>query len=119
MLTQKTQREERDRDREHLHTGERERPLALWLLFFYIFLLPLGLPYVNWASQAGVLFVLPEVLTPFLGPSFVLFLRAYPFLVFYPPPFWTPFSYSNCITFPLFHSLNLLLDNEIVTVFEH
>ena len=58
MLTQKTQREERDRDREHLHTGERERPLALWLLFFYIFLLPLGLPYVNWASQVCCLFYL-------------------------------------------------------------
>ena len=58
MLTQKTQREERDRDREHLHTGERERPLALWLLFLYIFLLPLGLPYVNWASQDCCFFYL-------------------------------------------------------------
>ena len=32
--------------------------------------------------QPGVLFVLPEVLTLVLGPSFVLFSRAFPFLVF-------------------------------------
>ena len=35
-----------------------ERPLALWLLFLYIFLLPLDLPYVNWASQERCLFYL-------------------------------------------------------------
>ena len=29
-------------------------------------------------GQPGVLFVLPEVLTPVLGPSFVLFSRAFP-----------------------------------------
>ena len=31
-----------------------ERALALWLLFLYVFFLPLGLPYVNWASQDAV-----------------------------------------------------------------
>jgi len=52
---------------------ERKRPPALWLLFLYIFfLLPLGLPYVNWDSQE-VLFVLPGGLTPVLGSSFVHF----------------------------------------------
>ena len=33
-------------------------------------------------GQPGVLFVLPEVLTPVLGPSFVLFSQAFPFQVF-------------------------------------
>ena len=38
----------------------RERALALWLLFLYVFFLflPLGLPYVNWASQECCLFYL-------------------------------------------------------------
>ena len=44
------------------------------------------------------LFFLPEVLTLVLGPSSVLFFRAFPFLVFQPPPFWTPVSYSNYLT---------------------
>ena len=33
-------------------------------------------------GQPGVLFALPEVLTPVLGPSFVLFSQALPFLIF-------------------------------------
>ena len=33
-------------------------------------------------GQPGVLFVLPEVLTLVLGPSFVLFSQAFPFQVF-------------------------------------
>ena len=66
-------RRERERER------AREQALALWLLFL-CFSLPgpalwkLGCP--------GVLFVLPEVLTPVLGPSFVLFSWAFPFFVF-------------------------------------
>ena len=47
---------------------------------FDMFFLPLGLPYVNWASQECCL--LPEVLTLVLGPSFVLFSWAFPSLVF-------------------------------------
>ena len=35
---------------------QEERPLALWLLFLHVFFLPLGLPYVNWASQECCLF---------------------------------------------------------------
>ena len=66
MPTQKTQRE--------------ERAPALWPLFLYVFSSP-------WAclcklGQPGGLSVLPEVLTPVLGPSFVLFLRAFPSLSF-------------------------------------
>ena len=41
---------------------------------------PLILPYANWASQEGVVFVSPEVLTLVCGFSFVPFLQAFPFL---------------------------------------
>ena len=57
-----------------------ERPLAqFWLRFLYVSspgpaLCKLGYP--------GVLFVLPEILTPVRGPSFVLFSQAFPFLIF-------------------------------------
>ena len=54
-----------------MHAREGERARA-WLLFLYIFF-PLGLSYANWAHP-GVLFVLPEVLTPVLRPSFDLLL---------------------------------------------
>ena len=37
---------------------ERERDQVLWLLFYMFFLLPLGLPYVNWGSQECCLFYL-------------------------------------------------------------
>ena len=55
------------------------RELALAPLFIC---LSLPGPVLCKLGQPGVLFVLPEVLTPVLGPSFVLFLRAFPFLVF-------------------------------------
>ena len=57
-----------------------ERPLAqFWLRFLYVSspgpaLCKLGYP--------GVLFVLPEVFTLVLQPFFVLFLRAFPSLIF-------------------------------------
>ena len=77
---------------------ERASELALALLFIC---LSLPGPVLCKLGQPGVLFVLPEVLTPVLGPSFVLFSRAFPFLVFQPPPFWTPFPYSTYLTMPL------------------
>ena len=60
------------------HAGERER--AGFGSSVCMFLSP-------WAvlcklGQPGVVLVLPEVLTPVLGPSFVLFSQAFPFLVF-------------------------------------
>ena len=70
---------ERERERERPHMGEKER--ASTLAPFLCFFLHLGLPYANWASP-GVLFLLPEVFTPVLGPSFVSFSQALPFLVF-------------------------------------
>ena len=97
MPTQKTQREERESKSEREHV--RETP-PLWLLFLYFFSSPPG-PGLCKLGQPEVLFVLPEVLTLAFGPSFVLFLWAFPFLVFQPLPFWTPFSYSNYLTFPL------------------
>ena len=51
-----TQRCEEKRGRARERAGERD--LALWLLFLYVFFLPLGLPYVNWASQECCLFYL-------------------------------------------------------------
>ena len=58
--------------------GERERELALAPLFIC---LSLPGPVLCKLGQPGVLFVLPEVLTLVLGHSFVLFWRAFPFLV--------------------------------------
>ena len=74
---------------------ERESERALAPLFICFSLLG---PVLCKLGQPGVLFVLPEVLTPVLRPSFVLFSRAFPFKVFQPPPFWTPFPYSTYLT---------------------
>ena len=51
---------------------------------FYIFFPPIPSrgPALCKLGQPGVLLVLPEVLTPVLGPSFVLFSRAFPFRIF-------------------------------------
>ena len=70
--------------------------LYIYICFFFFF--PPPGPVLCKLGQPGALFVLPEVLTLVLGPSFVLFLQASPFLVFQPPPFWTPVSYSNYLT---------------------
>ena len=62
---------------------ERERERASFGSSFYMFLFFfLPGPVLYKLGQPGVLFVLPEVLTPVLGPSFVLFLWAFPFQVF-------------------------------------
>ena len=71
-----------------------ERKLALAPLFIC---LSLPGPVLCKLGQPGV-FVLPEVLTPVLGPFFVPFSRAFPFLVLQPPPFWTPFPCSTYLT---------------------
>ena len=72
--------EERDRDREH--AGERERdPWPFGSSVYMVFSSP-G-PALCKLGQPGVLFVLPEVLTQVFGPSFVLFLRAFPLSLSY------------------------------------
>ena len=60
----------RKRERAHARGRQRERESALAPAFICFFL-HLGLPCANWA-QPGVLFVLPEVFTLVLGPSFDL-----------------------------------------------
>ena len=87
----------------HEEKRERERqtlgPLAPFFICF--FLLPLGLPYVNWTSQECCLFYLRSSLWSLDLPLTSLFSisRAFPFLVFQPLPFWTPVSYSNYLTY--------------------
>ena len=62
----------------HGEERERERVRALAPLFIC-----LSLPGpVLWKLGQPGLFVLPEVLTPVLGPSFVLFSWAFLFLIF-------------------------------------
>ena len=84
--TQKMQRDEKP-------------PAQFWLLFLYVFSPPPESALCK-LGQPGGLFVLPAVLTPVLRLSCVLFSQAFHFFVFQPLPFWTPFSYSNYITFP-------------------
>ena len=74
---------------------EERPPAQFWLLFLYVLSPPSGRALCK-LSQPGGLFVLPEVLTPVLRPSFVLFSQAFPF--FQPLPFWTPFPYSSYLT---------------------
>ena len=68
MPTQKTERE--------------ERPWPNFGSSFHMFFPPPPGPVLCKVDQPGVLFVLPEVLTLILGPSFVLFSQAFPFFVF-------------------------------------
>ena len=87
----------KERERMSAWRGERDSwPFGSSFLMFF----PPPGPALCKLGWPGVLFFLPEVLTQVLGPSFVLFLRAFPFLVVQPPPFWTPVSYSNYLTFP-------------------
>ena len=75
-----------------------ELPPALWLLFLCgFYLLPLGLPYVNWASQECCLFYLRSSLWSSDLPLFY-FLRLFPSL-----------SFSHChsgLLFPILTSHN-------------
>ena len=71
-------RQSKDARRAPQREGERESELALAPLFIC---LSLPGPVLCKLGQPGVLF-LPEVLNLVLGPSFVLFLRAFPFLVY-------------------------------------
>ena len=72
-------RRSKDTRRRVPQARERERELALAPLFIC---LSLPGPVPRKLGQPGVLFVLPEVLTPVLGLSFVLFSRLFPSLSF-------------------------------------
>ena len=86
------------KEREKEQERERESPLAP---LFICFVLPPGPALCKLGLVRSA--VLPEVLTPVLGPFFDLplfyFHGLFPFLSL-PPPFWTPFPYSNYLTFP-------------------
>ena len=56
---------------EHAEEGERERERKRFGASFYMFFPPPG-PALCKLGLAGALFVLPEVFTPVLGPSFDL-----------------------------------------------
>ena len=75
MGREKERERKRERERERAHARRRESPRESALAPpVRCFFLHLGLPYANWA-QPGVLFVLfvlPEVFTLVLGPSFAL-----------------------------------------------
>ena len=79
MPMQKTRGRGRESTRVRMSTGETGPwPFGFSFKFFFP---PLG-PALCKLGQPRVLFVLPEVLTLVLGPSFAQFLQAFPFLVF-------------------------------------
>ena len=95
-------------ERERVCTWGRERERKRFGSSFYMFFPPpgpapckLGLARSavcpTWGLHSG-----PQT---FFWPSFVLFARASPFLVFEPQPLWTPFPYSNYLTWPRWTSL--------------
>ena len=70
----------RSKDRGEQRPSAWERERAGFGSSISMFISPWACPME--IGQPGVSFVLPEVLTPVLGPSFVLFSQAFPFLVF-------------------------------------
>ena len=72
---------------------------SIWLLFLFVFLLPLILPYVNWASQEGCLFQLRFSVWSSNLPLFH-FCGLLPSLSFSHRHFGLTFPYSNYLTFP-------------------
>ena len=88
------QQENTSQRREGMPTKRLEERREPWPFgsSFYVFFPPPG-PALCKLGQPGVLFVLPEVLTPVLGPSFDLLLSVFP-----------SFSFSHChseLLFPI------------------
>ena len=83
---------EKERERACMHAGERVREKALWLLFVYVFSSTWACPMQIGLSQECSLFCLKSSLWSLDLPL--------TFLVFQPPPFWTPFPYSTYLTYP-------------------
>ena len=81
--------------------------LTPFYVFVFFFLLPLSLPYVNWASQEGCLFYLTFSLRSSDLPLFY-FPGLFPSLSFshQPTPFQAHFSYFNYLTKHLTHTHN-------------
>ena len=78
---------------------QKRQVAQFWLFFLCLFFLPLSLPYVNWVSQEGCLFLLRFPLWFLYLPLFY-FHGLFLFFVFQPPLFQTPFSNSDYLTFP-------------------
>ena len=78
---------------------QNKRGAKFWLLFLHFFFPSSS--YVNWVSQEGCLFHLRNSLWSLDLPLFH-FHGLLPSLTFdfQPPPFWTPFTYSNYLSFP-------------------
>ena len=80
-----TQRRKEKRVGARASAQERERERTRFGFSFYVFFLPLGLPYVNWASQECCLFYLRSSLRSSdlpLNFLYSIFARGFPFLVF-------------------------------------
>ena len=77
----RARRSKETRRRAPQRAGERERGRTSFGSSVYMFIC-FSLPVLCKLGQPGVWSVLPEVLTLVLGLSFVLFSRAFPFLVF-------------------------------------
>ena len=93
-------------------TRREEKPMVkFWLLFLYAFYPPLE-PALCKLGWPGGLFVLPEVLTLVLGPSFVLFLRVFIFLIFSHRHSGLFFSYPNYLTQVWEHVMNSVLGED-------
>ena len=82
-----------EKKRERKRASEKERPPLALIRFF----LPLGLPYVNWASQECSFFYLRSSLWFLDLPSFY-FHGLFPSLSFSHHHSGLRFSYSNCLT---------------------
>ena len=91
---------ERERESAHARGREREQDRALAPPFICFFP-PLGPALCKLGLARGAVcstWSLHSGPWTFLWPSFVLFSWAFPLLVFEPPPFWTPFTYSTYLT---------------------
>ena len=102
MPTKRCEEREGEKEKQRTCVPEREREIPGPLAPLFICLSPPPGPALCKLDQPGMLFVLPEVLTLVLRPSFILISQAFPFLVFQPTPFQTPVSYSNYQTLFLF-----------------
>ena len=78
----------------------KERPQSILASSFYMFVSSpaSSLPCTNWASKKGVCFFHLKFSLQSMDLLLLHFCRLFSFFVLQPPPFWTPFSYSNYLT---------------------
>ena len=84
-------------NRHREESREEKKRVSMLAPLYMIFLLPLSLPWVNWASQEGCL--LHQKFSFWsLDLTLFYFCGIFSFFVFQLPLFWTSFSYSNYLT---------------------